>query len=162
MVQNKKGENAMKRSIKYGWFVVILCVGLCIVGCASYYKVTDPQSGNIYYTQDIQGLSGGAVKLKDAKSNSTVTLQNSQVKEISSEEYKAGLAAPVAPVSKPTPTVAATPTAAPVPTPAAAPTAAPAQAPAVEPAPAAAAAPSAAPAAEPAAAPAPAPSEAPK
>jgi uncharacterized protein YceK len=151
---NKKGENAMKQLIKNGWFVVILCVGLCVVGCASYYKVTDPQSGNIYYTQDIQGLSGGAVKLKDAKSNSTVTLQNSQVKEIGEKEYKEGLSAPVAPVSKPTPTVAATPTAAPVPTPAAAPTAAPA--------PAAAAAPSAAPAAEPATSPAPAPGEAPK
>ena len=140
----------MKRLIKNGWFVVILCVGLCIVGCASYYKVTDPQSGNIYYTQDIQGLSGGAVKLKDAKSNSTVTLQNSQVKEITEKEYKAGLAAPV---SKPTPTVAATPMTAPTPTAAAAPTAAPART---------AAAPSAAPASEPAASPAPAPSEAPK
>lgn len=155
MVQNRKGENAMKRLIKNGWFVVILCVGLCIVGCASYYKVTDPQSGNIYYTQDIQGLSGGAVKLKDAKSNSTVTLQNSQVKEITEKEYKAGLAAPV---SKPTPTVAATPMTAPTPTAAAAPTAAPAPAPAAAPA----AAPSSAPASEPAASPAPAPSEAPK
>ena len=148
----------MKQLIRNGWFVVILCVGLCVVGCASYYKVTDPQSGNIYYTEDIQGLSGGAVKLKDARSKSTVTLQNSQVKEISSEEYKAGLAAPVAPVSKPTPTVAAAPMTSPTPTAAAASTAAPAPAPAAAPA----AAPSAAPAAEPAAAPAPAPSEAPK
>ena len=145
----------MKQLIRNGWLVVILCAGLCVVGCAgNYYKVTDPQSGNIYYTQDIQGLSGGAVKLKDAKSNSTVTLQNSQVKEITEKEYKAGLAAPVAPVSKPTPTAAATPMTAPTPTAAAAPTAAPAPAPA--------AAPSAAPAPAPATAPAPAPGEAPK
>jgi hypothetical protein len=125
----------MKQLIRNGWLVVILCAGLCVVGCAgNYYKVTDPQSGNIYYTESIEGLSGGAVKLKDAKSNSTVTLQNSQVKEITEKEYKAGLAAPV---SKPTPTVAATPMTAPTPT-------------------------AAAPAPAPAAAPAPAPSEAPK
>jgi hypothetical protein len=123
----------MKKLIRNGWLVVILCVGLCIVGCASYYKVTDPISGNTYYTENIEGLSGGAVKLKDAKSNSTVTLQNSQVKEITEKEYKAGLAAPV---SKPTPTVAATPMTAPTSTAAAAPTAAPAPAPAAAPAPA--------------------------
>jgi hypothetical protein len=141
----------MKQLIRNGWFVVILCVGLCVVGCASYYKVTDPQTGNTYYTENIEGLSGGAVKLKDARSNSMVTLQNSQVKEISEKEYKAGLAAPV---SKPTPTAAATPMTAPTPTAAAAPTAAPAAAPAAEP--------SAAPATAPATAPAPAPGEAPK
>jgi hypothetical protein len=141
----------MKQLIRNGWLVVILCAGLCVVGCAgNYYKVTDPQSGNIYYTESIEGLSGGAVKLKDAKSNSTVTLQNSQVKEITEKEYKAGLAAPV---SKPTPTVAAAPMTAPTPTATAAPAAAPAPAPAAAPAPA----PSSAPASEPAAAPAPAP-----
>jgi hypothetical protein len=141
----------MKQLIRNGWLVVILCAGLCVVGCAgNYYKVTDPQSGNIYYTESIEGLSGGAVKLKDAKSNSTVTLQNSQVKEITEKEYKAGLTAPV---SKPTPTVAAAPMTAPTPTAAAAPAAAPAPAPAAAPAPA----PSSAPASEPAAAPAPAP-----
>ena len=145
----------MKQLIRNGWLVVILCAGLLVVGCAGkYYKVTDPQSGNTFYTESIEGLSGGAVKLKDARSNSTVTLQNSQVKEITENEYKAGLAAPVAPVSKPTPTAAATPMTAPTPTAAAAPTAAPAPAPA--------AAPSAAPAPAPATAPAPAPGEAPK
>jgi len=136
----------MKQFIRNGWFVVILCAGLCVVGCAgNYYMVTDPQSGSVYYTEEIQSLSGGAVKLMDARSKSTVTLQNSQVKEITEKDYKAGLAAPV---SKPTPTAAAAaPTAAPAP--AAAPAAAPASVPA--------AAPSAVPAAEPTAAPAPAP-----
>jgi hypothetical protein len=130
----KKGENAMKRLIRNGWFVGLLCVGFFIIGCASYYKVTDPQSGKEYYTKEINSLSGGAVKLKDARSGSTVTLQNSQVKEISENDYKAGLAAPV---SKPTPTAApaSAPVAAPVPAaaPAPAPTAAPAAAPAAEP-----------------------------
>jgi uncharacterized protein YceK len=126
----------MKHSMRYGWLVVSLCVGLLVVGCASYYKVTDPQSGKEYYTEKVETLAGGAVKAMDARTGSIVTLQNSQVKEISEKDYKAGLAAPV---SKPTPTAAAAPVSAPTPTPAAlvAPAAAPAAAPAPAPVPAA-------------------------
>ena len=125
----------MKRSMRYGWLVVSLCVGLLIVGCAPpYYKVTDPQSGKEYYTQKVDTLAGGAVKVMDTRTNSVVTLQNSQVKEISEKEYKAGLAAPV---SKPTPTPAAAPATAPTPTAAPAAIVAPAAAaPAAAPAPA--------------------------
>jgi len=130
-VSMMKGERTMKQSMRYGWLVVGLCVGLLVVGCASYYKVTDPQSGKEYYTEKIDTLSGGAVKVMDARTNSIVTLQNSQVKEISEKEYKAGLAAPV---SKPTPTPA--PATAPTPTPAPAAVVAPAAAPAAAPAPA--------------------------
>jgi len=122
----------MKRYMRYGWLVVGLCVGLLVVGCAPpYYKVTDPQSGKEYYTQKVDTLAGGAVKVMDTRTNSVVTLQNSQVKEISEKEYKAGLAAPV---SKPTPTPA--PATAPTPTPAPAAVVAPAAAPAAAPAPA--------------------------
>jgi hypothetical protein len=131
-----KGEKTMKHSMRYGWLVASLCVGLLVVGCASYYKVTDPQSGKTYYTQEIESIKGGAVKVNDARTGSIVTLQNSEVKEISEKDYKAGLAAPV---SKPTPTAAAAPVSAPTPTPAAlvAPAAAPAAAPAPAPVPAA-------------------------
>jgi len=87
--------------------------------------VTDPQTGKEFYTEKIDTLAGGAVKVMDARTGSIVTLQNSQVKEISEKEYKAGLAAPV---SKPTPTPAAVVAPA-----AAAPAAAPAPAPATEP-----------------------------
>jgi len=134
----------MKRNTRYGWLVVILCVGLFVVGCASYYKVTDPQSGKEFYTQKVDTLAGGAVKVMDTRTGSIVTLQNSQVKEISEKEYKAGLAAPV---SKPTPT----PAPASAPTPTAAPAAV--VAPVAAPAPAVAPAPAAAPAAEPTSAP---------
>ena len=131
----------MKRSLKYGWLVVGLCVGLLVVGCASYYKVTDPQSGNAYYTQEIDNIRGGAVKIKDARTGSIVTLQNSEVKEISKKEYKAGLAAPMskptpAPAAAAAPAPAATPAVAADPAPAEAPAMAPAAAPATEPSPA--------------------------
>ena len=85
----------MKRFIANGWFIIVV-FGLVLLasGCASYYKVTDPQSGRVYYTDKIDSDKGGVVKLKDARSKSTITLQNSEVKEISSSEYKEGLAAP--------------------------------------------------------------------
>ncbi len=97
IISLKKGENIMKRFIAKSWFAVVLGVVLLVTGCASYYKVTDPQSGKVYYTEDIDNVRGGAVKLKDARTGSMVTIQNSEVKEISSDEYKAGLAAPVTP-----------------------------------------------------------------
>jgi hypothetical protein len=71
-----------------------LCLALSISGCTSYYRVTDPASGKNYYTTEVKETGrSGAVKVKDAKTGSMVTLQSSEVKEISEEEYKAGLAA---------------------------------------------------------------------
>jgi len=151
----------MKKSLKFGWLAASLCAGLLVAGCSStYYKVTDPNSGTAYYTQKVDTIMGtGAVKVKDARTGSVVTLQSSEVKEISEKEYKAGLAAPVstpAPAAAaataavpaaasavvPAPTVdaatapAATAPAAAEPAPAAAPSDAPAAAPPAEPTPA--------------------------
>ena len=113
----------MKRFIAIGWFVGVLGLVFLVAGCASYYRVTDTQSGNVYYTKKVDTVKGGggAVKLNDGKTGSVVTIQNSDVKEISKKEYKEGLAAPV---SK------AAPAAAPAPAPAAAPAEKPAAAPA--------------------------------
>ena len=108
----------MKRFITIGLVLVVLGSLLLVIGCASYYKVKDPQTGSVYYTEKVDSLSGGAVKLMDARTGSLVTIQNSEVKQISSDEYKAGLAAPV---SKPTPTPVTAPVTAPTATPAAPP-----------------------------------------
>jgi hypothetical protein len=64
-----------------------MCV-LILAGCASYYKVTDPVSKSTYYTKDIDQMKHGAVKFKDAKTGSDVTLQSSEVKEIDSKEFE--------------------------------------------------------------------------
>lgn len=74
----------------------ILC-GLTLIiaaGCTNYYRVTDPVSGKSYYTTKVsEAGKAGAVKMKDAKSGGTITLQSSEVKEISQEEFQAGIAA---------------------------------------------------------------------
>ena len=71
----------------------LVCV-LFLAGCASYYKVTDPASKSIYYTNDIDQMKNGAVKFKDAKTGSNITLQSSEVKEIDSKEFKEGTEPP--------------------------------------------------------------------
>jgi len=42
----------------------------------------------MYYTKDIDEARGGAIKFKDAKTESKITLQNSEVKEIPKEEFE--------------------------------------------------------------------------
>ena len=72
---------------------LVLCgLTITVAGCSSYYRVTDPASGKTYYTTKIDNAGrAGAVKIKDEKTGSMVTLQSSEVKEISEEEYEAGL-----------------------------------------------------------------------
>jgi len=67
---------------------------MTVAGCSSYYRVTDPASGKAYYTTKVNDAGrGGAVKIKDEKTGSMVTLQSSEIKEISSDEFEAALKA---------------------------------------------------------------------
>ena len=85
----------------------ILCgmAGL-LGGCGGdYYRVNDPAGGKLYYTTDIDRTKTGAITFKDKKSSSKVSLQSSEVKQISKEEFEAGikgLAAVPAPDEAPT------------------------------------------------------------
>jgi len=92
----------------------IIVLAVLAAGCSSNYRVTDPASGKNYYTNKVEDAGrGGAVKFKDEKTGSLITLQSSEVKEISGDEFDAAL--------KPAPPAAAAPAkpAAPVAAPAA-------------------------------------------
>ena len=72
---------------------------MLLAGCfGSYFVVRDPASGTQYYTTDVgkAGISG-AVKFKDTKSGSEVTLQSSEVKEISKDDYNKAVTPPAKP-----------------------------------------------------------------
>ncbi len=113
------------------WTMFGFVIGLA--GCTTYYKVSDPASGHAYYTTKVKDRGAtGAIKFEDEKTKSTVTLQSSEVKEISEEEFQAGLKAQLK-GQAPAPAMAA-----PAPAPAKAPAPAPAPAPAEAAAPAAA------------------------
>lgn len=68
---------------------------MLVASCSdNHYRVTDPTSGTTYFTTKISDAGkGGAVKIKDEKTGSIVTLQSSEVKEISEGEYEAGMVA---------------------------------------------------------------------
>lgn len=71
----------------------ILCgmAGL-LAGCGgNYYRVSDPAGDRQYYTSDIDQSRTGAITFKDEKSGSVVTLQSSEIKEISEDEFKAAV-----------------------------------------------------------------------
>jgi hypothetical protein len=69
--------------------VVLLTVGLA--GCAHYYKVTDPASGKVFYTEDVK-RNGSAVEFKDGQTGGVTTLQNSEVMEIDKQAYETAVA----------------------------------------------------------------------
>jgi hypothetical protein len=63
-----------------------------LAGCGSdYYRVNDPAGEKQYYTKDIKQTRAGAITFKDEKTGSVVTLQSSEVKEISKDEFKAAV-----------------------------------------------------------------------
>ena len=87
----------------------VLCgmAGL-LAGCGgNYYKVNDPASERLYYTTEIEQSKAGAITFKDKKSGGKVTLQSSEVKEISEDEFNAGVKGMAAAPAKATPAAAA-------------------------------------------------------
>jgi hypothetical protein len=61
-------------------------------GCTTYYRVTDPVSGKSYYSTSVDQNKSGVTKLVDARTGSKVTIQNSEISEISKDEYNAAKA----------------------------------------------------------------------
>lgn len=84
--------------------LMLLALVSMVAGCTNYYRVSDPASGKTYYTTEVKNAGGsGAVKIKDGKTGSMVTLQSSEVKEITSEEYEAAMKAPSMKATAPMP-----------------------------------------------------------
>jgi len=66
----------------------------CVSGCANYYKVTDPHTNAVYYSNSINRQSSGLVIFKDARTGQEVTLSESAIQEIPKEQFESGRAAP--------------------------------------------------------------------
>jgi len=95
--------------VRYGT-ILFVALALATAGCTSYYIVKDPATGKTYYTKKIEKMKGGAVELKDEKTGAMVTIQNSEIREVDSGEYKATMnAPPPAPPAAPAPAPAGAP-----------------------------------------------------
>ena len=67
---------------------VALLSALALSGCSSNYVVRDPDTDATYFTHDVKHPGfAGAVRFKDERSGSTVTLPSSEVKEVPPDEY---------------------------------------------------------------------------
>ena len=75
-----------------------------LAGCGSggYFMVREPGSTTPYYTTNIS-TDGSALKFKDAKTGSAVTLQSSEVRKISKDEFTQGMTPAPAVVIVPVP-----------------------------------------------------------
>lgn len=71
--------------------IITMLVLLFVAGCTTYYRVTDLNSEEAYYTTEVKHKSSGAVEIKDGKSGAMVTLPSSKVEQITEQEYKQGL-----------------------------------------------------------------------
>ncbi len=86
----------MGQRTRHAGLVGAACAFLLCQGCA-YYEVSDPSSGRKYYTDNWSAKRSGpvgTVVFKDNKSGKTVTLQSSEVREISEAEYRQALVGP--------------------------------------------------------------------
>ena len=76
-------------------FGTIRYLGICFLllfaaGCTTYYRISDQASGRTYYTTDFDRTDSGAVVFEDAKTRSKVTLQSSEVNEVSRSDFESG------------------------------------------------------------------------
>ena len=83
-------------------------MALCVVllagsGCTSYYRVTDPHTSKVYYTTKIDRKGSGAAMIKDGRTGNMVSIQNSEIEQISKEEYDAGRFTKTEEAEKPAP-----------------------------------------------------------
>ena len=63
----------------------------CVAGCANHYAVTDNASKRVYYTSQVETQRGGLTVFKDERTGERVTLTSSEVRQISTAEYEAGI-----------------------------------------------------------------------
>ncbi len=75
----------------FRFFVAVVAVSL-LSGCFSnYYEVKDPSSDKVYYTTKFNEKREGSVSFQDEKTGASVTIQNSEIREIKKDEFKEGV-----------------------------------------------------------------------
>ena len=75
---------------KIAGYVVSLFLLFAVLGCGSYYKIVDPASKSVYYTQSIDNKGNGVIQFKDQVSKNKVTLPQSEIMEITEDQFMAG------------------------------------------------------------------------
>jgi hypothetical protein len=69
-------------------FCSCLFLLLFAAGCTTYYRIIDQPTRRTYYTTDFDRTYSGAVRFYDEKSLSEVTLQSSEIIEITKNAFE--------------------------------------------------------------------------
>lgn len=72
----------------------VIIIGLLLMfvaGCTTYHRVTDLNTGMVYYSEELHQKSGGAVEFKDGRTGHTIVLPSTEVREITKEQYQQGI-----------------------------------------------------------------------
>jgi hypothetical protein len=80
--------NNRSRLTRKMFLAAALGVALATLGCTSYYSVTEPKTGKVYYTTEWETARGGTTRFVDAKSGAIVTIQESEIREVSEKEFQ--------------------------------------------------------------------------
>lgn len=88
MIRSKRAGRAFLSTVLVG------LASLMAMGCATYYSVTDTNTGRVYYSKTVTHKRSGAVDFSDARTKARVTLQSSEVREISQQTFEEGVASP--------------------------------------------------------------------
>jgi hypothetical protein len=81
------GEKNMTHYPMKPFYPLVLSAALLAGGCTTYYQIKDPDTGYVYYADDLDTLKGGAVRFIDANTGDEVTVQDSEIKEIPEDEF---------------------------------------------------------------------------
>lgn len=63
-----------------------------VMGLGAYYAVTDPASGRVWYTDQLQREDRGVIEFRDAATGAWISLPAGEAREITAAEFRAGQA----------------------------------------------------------------------
>jgi hypothetical protein len=73
------------RIYKHGALLLLFLMS----GCTNYYQITDVSSKRTYYTTDYDRTDSGAIQFEDARTRSNVTIQSSEIREVTRQQFEA-------------------------------------------------------------------------
>ncbi|MEX0805028.1 MAG: hypothetical protein WD688_17165 [Candidatus Binatia bacterium] len=79
------------RFIRFAQSCACLLILLFAAGCTTYYRITDQPTRRAYFAKGYDRTDSGAVKFYDVKSRANVTLQSSEIIEISRDAFDSGI-----------------------------------------------------------------------
>lgn len=74
----------MHRTLTAAALIALAAAG----GCARHYRIVDPATGRIFYSEHIDESRDGSVHFRDVRTFQEVTLQNAHVDRIPVDEFE--------------------------------------------------------------------------